>query len=342
MEDKTIIKEEIINELNNVLSKMIESNKEEDSYKDLKAKQDSLELELSLLNNYHYNKNNNETIGSVETIDKMLNIFKTYYKGLSEFQAISSDDSKAIKKFLEQDKIYIENVKTKEDLDTIIKYYSDKFNKFLENKEKFMLSIKNFDKDNYNKLKNIVAGGIIIDDDIINDFRGMGVDTIIEKIYKLTEENKNYLNFILNNSKSMIQRNDPKIDYYLKLLLIGIEDYVKGAYYIYETRLDLGSINKDNFINMYAEIIKKLEEKEKRYKTLFNELKNCKNLLLFNETRLFKSLSGIGVDVESLSKEKIDELMNMDEDNLESSIAKERLNQRFKKLQTEETNILRK
>ena len=348
-EKKNIVLNEILDELNNVLSESIDADKTSSEYKVLSQKKNNLDIEIEELM-----KLNDDNIGAFltetesikekypklnlldeEKICILSDIYNEYYKGLNEYKNIVKTRSFLSKSYDDEiNKNDFENIKSSEEFDRILEKLEENFSKFMNSKDMFLKSTKNFNKYKYKRLLDQIKDGSILDKETLNGFRGMGTDNLIDKMFNIMDE----LNYKVSNIKKPNERiqitneYECKLEFYLKELVRLIEDYVKKTYLIYEDNLGFNLDYKDDFLSFYNNLLSEMEEKENFYKISRRDIKLLKSLREINESKFIKALSTVGIDSNKLSENEKKDIFNVSIEELNNLIVKIKLFNRFSKL----------
>lgn len=356
MEDKVIVLANITEELNPLLKNIMEIDKESDEYKILSIEMELLDEEIAELRNIkdmdEYLSNNSELISKYKVLESLddkkvldlINIYNNYFKGLKEFKSILNSNSNInliSDKDLKSYNLNFNSIKRKEDIDILLKIIGDKFEKFIKAKEKYLASTKNFATYKYRDLKEEIESGKILDKNVLKKYKGLGADSLINKICDLIEEFNNiYDKKFLNVSKDkVINKYAPRIDKYMKNLIMQIEDYIKKAFYLSSSDMDIEIEFNQDFLNFYYDIINEISEKEHSLKVLKRDLIGYKNLLEFNEKKFLLLLSKVGINHENLNDIEKEYLFNVDKSEVISLLSKLKLYNRICNLKKDDNQL---
>ena len=271
--------------------------------------------------------------------DKLLvlyEIYSNYFKGLNDFKRIINDNKYLylIANDLKDKNISIDDIKCEKDFDKVLDVLDEKHKRYEKGKEKYTLSIKNFKSYKYLDINEEIKNGTIYKKSVLQKYKGLGADSLIDKICEIIDEyNSIYSKKVFKSGKEKIDNKYiPRINSYIRCLVLQIEDYVRKAYYLNSKDLDMSmDINRD-FLRFYYDIFDEMSKRDSDFKSLNRDINSYKSLLKFNDGRFFSFLSKVGIDDKELSEEEKRELLNIDKLELEALIFVLRTNNRIKKL----------
>ena len=326
-EYKTNIINEINSEIENCEYKMqsIEKNTKEYSLLSLKCEVLRKEINiLSLLDSKSSEEFFNEIrkirvneIKMIDDFDTLINLlysYKKYYDGLDQYKDfIQTKDFVDNLNFLDNDfKNKILNIKTLNQFDFVIANTKNSEKVFDEAKTRFLASVKNFDIEKYIRLKTKVTSNVQIDYKELNNYKGMGADGLIEKIFNKID--------IINNKKLLSEKSKNNeinniVNFYLKELIMLIEDYIKKAYLINNYYLKL-NVESDNFIDFYSKIINDLARKSDYYNNIDKNTFIFRYLIHHNQNEFTANLLSSNIKYDDLADDEKNDFYNISFDEL--------------------------
>ena len=253
---------------------------------------------------------------SVDELKVLLKNYIDYYKSFDNFKDLFKDDD--IFKT-----INVSSIKTVEDLDKVLSFFDNKYKVFLNTKDKFFEENKNFSAKKYLELKEDIRTGAILNKDVINKYRGLNIDSIIDEIIVLINEmEKKYSKKIIKKSKeNTVLEYRVKIEKKLREALRIIKNNIIMFYDKYRYELDIDIKKNINFIDFYKSLVKELEHKTDSFIVFKRDIDNIKRFIELNESKFLILLNKVGIDYNKLSKEDKDELLNITVEEIEELIS---------------------
>ena len=316
MENKNIILEEIQNEIYNIIDEMQKVNIDSYEYQQLSLKKDVLDKEYEEIKKMD-NTNIAELFSgltSYKFLDKylindnielfLLNLYKNKDKKNDEYKSIING----------------------KEVDDVLTQYKEEIKNYEKTKNEFYASIKNFDFGKYMYIKKYLVTNDIILYEELDKLLGVGADGLINKLQSKAKEIMNKKLLPLNSREKEI---DEMIKSKIPLLLSQIEDYIKKAYTIYQSRLGINVEKNSDFVKYYNSILTSIFDKNDYYRELEQKLNNLKEENNINKREFIISLKSIGIVLDELKEEEKDLLMSINYEDLLKYITSKSISDRL-------------
>ena len=339
---KQLILSDIVNEIRDIVEKLLTLDIRSEEYKSLSIKKEELEKEYDILNdlnsknsiNYLSDFSNrkysiiNDLINDENCSIALLKIYKNFYDGLAKNKSFIDAKDFISDEVSLNDEFYskMSNAKNSNQFNIILVDEARKESSFIDAKKRFLNLTRCFSKEKYYNLNNIINNKMPLTKEILKDYKGMVSDGLIRTIEEELD-NMNKKIFIKEENKEKLKENI--IYRYVLLLKKQVEDYIRKSFIQIEYIVKIPVKQNGDFLEFFDSIISGLNNKQKHFKELEKETLIFKHLTELNEYNFINSLKSLNIDFSNLSDYERNSFYNITYNDLLNYVAKVNINNKL-------------